>query len=390
MGSFLLSTMKDRLTRSAWCVVILALLVDTCTPALLHRRKRQDLGHMVHNFLQADDRAQIEYVRHGLDLLQQGVDNSLGELIERDQAQDRIFIASVQSLVSALQTILNDPSDTPSALASLATDPSNVLTLVTLVVATAFAAQISAFTLFGDPGSSSSRGIVGMILDFIVSLMEGMENEEGNMVESSNDMEDSEMNSEDANMEGEDDMSNGMEDEVEQGSGEEMENTEEMSEMMDEDMTEEENQGGIIEAVISFITGILNGNSDDTDDNMTEDGNGDMEDSEGSGMDDVKQEDSMINIESDGDGGSSFGGVSISLHPIDLAAMFVQVQEAIGMNCTCADGAMTEEMVTNATLRLIQTENIKKKKATKKTEKKKNKKNKKVKKNKGKRVPKLI
>merc|ERR1712036_144370 len=192
------------------------------------------------------------------------------------------------------------------------------------------------------------------------------------------------------NMEGEDDMSNGMEDEVEQGSGEEMENTEEMSEMMDEDMTEEENQGGIIEAVISFITGILNGNSDDTDDNMTEDGNGDMEDSEGSGMDDVKQEDSMINIESDGDGGSSFGGVSISLHPIDLAALFVQVQEAIGMNCTCADGAMTEEMVTNATLRLIQTENIKKKKATKKTEKKKNKKNKKVKKNKGKRVPKLI
>ena len=77
-------------------MVILALLVDTCTPALLHRRKRQDLGHMVHHFLQADDQAQIEYVRHGLDLLQQGVDNSLGELIERDQAQDRIFIASVQ------------------------------------------------------------------------------------------------------------------------------------------------------------------------------------------------------------------------------------------------------------------------------------------------------
>merc|ERR1712241_1443961 len=297
MGSFLLSTMRDRLTRSVWCVVILALLVDTCTPALLHRRKRQDLGHMVHHFLQADDQAQIEYVRHGLDLLQQGVDSSLGELIERDQAQDRIFIASVQSLVSALQTILNDPSDTPSALASLATDPSNVLTLVTLVVATAFAAQISAFTLFGDPGSSSSRGMVGMILDFIVSLMEGMENEEGNMVESSNDIEDSEMNSEDANMEGEDDMSNGMEDEVEQGSGEEMENTEEMSEMMDEDMNEEESQGGIIEAVIGFITGILDGNSDDSDDTMTEDDNGDMVDSEESGMD---EEDSMINIENDG------------------------------------------------------------------------------------------
>merc|ERR1712241_1320285 len=301
MGSFLLSTMRDRLTRSVWCVVILALLVDTCTPALLHRRKRQDLGHMVHHFLQADDQAQIEYVRHGLDLLQQGVDNSLGELIERDQAQDRIFIASVQSLVSALQTILNDPSDTPSALASLATDPSNVLTLVTLVVATAFAAQISAFTLFGDPGSSSSRGIVGMILDFIVSLMEGMENEEGDMEESSNDMEDSEMNGEDGNMEGEVDMSDGMEDEEEQGSGEEMENTEEMSDMMDEDMTEEDNQGGIIEAVIGFITGILNGNSDDSDDTMTEDedGNGDMVDSEGSGMDEEDSSDGISIIESD-------------------------------------------------------------------------------------------
>ena len=46
--------------------------------------------------VQGDDQAHIEYVRHGLDLLQQGVDNSLGELIERDQAQDRIFIASVQ------------------------------------------------------------------------------------------------------------------------------------------------------------------------------------------------------------------------------------------------------------------------------------------------------
>merc|ERR1712117_713391 len=104
------------------------------------------------------------------------------------------------------------------------------------------------------------------------------------------------------------------------------------------------------------------------------------------------EEDSMINVE--GDGGSSFGGLSISFHPIDLAALFVQVQEAIGMNCTCADGAMTEEMVTNATLRLIETEKMKKKRKLKKTvlktEKKKNKRNKKFKKVNGKRVPKDI
>merc|ERR1712117_859570 len=163
--------------------------------------------------------------------------------------------------------------------------------------------------------------------------------------------------------------------------------------MMDEDMNEEESQGGIIEAVIAFITGIFSGDSSSNDtsedgDMMSEEGSGDMSESEGSGMD----EDAMINIESDG--GSSFGGLSISLHPIDLAAMFVQVQQAIGLNCTCADGAMAEDMVTNATLRLIENEQMKKKRKLKKivqkTEKKKSKRNKKFKKVNGKRVPKHI
>merc|ERR1711983_495974 len=388
MGSIGRDSMKERLARSIWSVVILALLVDTCAPALLHRRKRQDLGSMVHHFLQADDQAQLEYVRHGLDLLQQGVDTSLGQLGEIDQAQDRVFVASAQSLITALQTILNDPSSTPTALSSLATDPSNILTLVTLVIATAFAAQISAFTLFGDPGSSSSRGILGMILDLFTSVMEGMNNGEEDMEEGSNDIE---MNGEDESMDGEDNMSDNMTDGSGEGSGDGMGTTDDM---MDEDMNEEESQGGIIEAVIAFITGIFSRNSDNNEmsengnTTMTEEGSGDMSESEGSGM----EEDSMINVESDG--GSSFGGVSISLHPIDLAALFVQVQEAIGINCTCADGAMTEEMVTNATLRLIETEQMKKKRKLKKTiqktEKKKSKRNKKVKKVKGKRIPKDI
>merc|ERR1712079_183944 len=386
MGSIVRDTMKERLKKSIWSVVILALLVDTCAPALLHsRKKRQDLGNVVHNFLQADDQAQLEYVRHGLDLLQQGVDTSLGQLIEIDQAQDRVFVASVQSLITALQSILNDPSSTPSALSSLATDPANILTLITVVVATAFAAQISAFTLFGDPGSESSRGLLGMILDLFTSVMEGMNNEEEDMEEGSNDME---MNGEDGSMEGEDNMSDNTDDGS--GSGDGMESTDDM---MDEDMNEEESQGGIIEAVIAFITGIFGGDSSSNDtsedgDMMSEEGSGDMSESEGSGMD----EDDRINIESDG--GSSFGGLSISLHPIDLAAMFVQVQQAIGMNCTCADGAMAEEMVTNATLRLIENEQMKKKRKLKKivqkTEKKKNKRNKKFKKVNGKRVPKDI
>merc|ERR1739844_824042 len=183
MGSIVRDIMKERLKKSIWSVVILALLVDTCAPALLHRIKRQDLGNVVNNFLQADDQAQLEYVRHGLDLLQQGVDTSFGQLVEIDEAQDRVFVASVQSLITALQTILNDPSSTPSALSSLATDPANILTLITVVVATAFAAQISAFTLFGDPGSESSRGLLGMILDLFTSVMEGMNNGEEDMEE---------------------------------------------------------------------------------------------------------------------------------------------------------------------------------------------------------------
>jgi len=390
MGSIVRDIMKERLKKSIWSVVILALLVDTCAPALLHSRtKRQDLGNVVHNFLQADDQAQLEYVRHGLDLLQQGVDTSLGQLVEIDQAQDRVFVASVQSLITALQSILNDPSSTPSALSSLATDPANILTLITVVVATAFAAQISAFTLFGDPGSESSRGLLGMILDLFTSVMEGMNNGEEDMEEGSNDME---MNGEDGSMEGEDNMSDNTDDGS--GSGDGMESTDDM---MDEDMNEEESQGGIIEAVIAFITGIFGGDNSSNDtsedgDMMSEEGSGDMSESEGSGMDGMRDEDAMINIESDG--GSSFGGLSISLHPIDLAAMFVQVQQAIGMNCTCADGAMAEEMVTNATLRLIENEQMKKKRKLKKivqkTEKKKNKRNKKFKKVNGKRVPKDI
>merc|ERR1712083_1006870 len=353
-------TMKERLKKSIWSVVILALLVDTCAPALLHRVKRQDLGNVVNNFLQADDQAQLEYVRHGLDLLQQGVDTSFGQLVEIDQAQDRVFVASVQSLITALQSILNDPSSTPSALSS--------------------PAQISAFTLFGDPGSSNSRVLLGLILDMITSVMEGMNNEEEDMEEGSNDME---TNSEDGSMEEEDNMSDSTSDGSGEGSGDSMESTN------DEDMNAEESQGGIIEAVIAFITGIFGGNSNGNEDGdmVSEEGSGDMSGSEGSGMD----EDTMIDIESDG--GSSFG-VSISLHPIDLAELFVQVQEAIGLNCTCSDGAMTEEMVTNATLRLIEAEQMKKKRKLKKifqkTEKKKNKRNKKIKKVNGKRVHKDI
>merc|ERR1711892_1529442 len=371
--------MRDRVKRSFWCLAVVFLLVDSCSGALLVRSKRQsngDFGNMVQHFLQSDDQAQLDYVRYGLDLLEDGGNGSLGELVNRDQAQDRIFLGSVQSVITALQTILNDPTETPTALASLATDPSNLLTPVTVMVATAFAAQISAFTLFGDPENASNRGLIGMVLDFIADVMNGVE---AGGEDASEVTEDGEM--EEADMTGE---TEGMEDEEEDMESED-DNMEEMTTeggsgdgMGDSDMDEEEqSQGGLLEAVITFITGLFGGDSNDTEmidgDGMK--GSGDMaeSDEEGSGMEDERQEDTMTNVV--GDGWSSFGGLSVSLHPIDLAALFVQVQDAIGINCTCADGAMTEEMITDATLRLIEDENRKKKrkfkKATHKTEKKK-------------------
>merc|ERR1711892_1150936 len=391
--------MRDRVKRSCWCLAVVFLLVDSCSGALLDRSKRQgngDFGNTVQHFLQSDDQAQLEYVRYGLDLLEDGVNGSLGELVNRDQAQDRIFLGSVQSVITALQTILSDPTETPTALASLATDPSNLLTLVTVMVATAFAAQISAFTLFGDPESASNRGLIGLVVDFLADVMNGVE---AGGDDGSEGVEDGEM--EEADMTGE---TEGMEDEEEDMESED-DNMEEMTTeggsgdgMGDSDMDEEEqSQGGLLEAVITFITGLFGGNSNDTEmidgDGMK--GSGDMaeSDEEGSGMEDERQEDTMTNVV--GDGWSSFGGLSVSLHPIDLAALFVQVQDAIGINCTCADGPMTEEMITDATLRLIEDESRKKKrkfkKASHKTEKKKknnkNLKNKKEKPDTRKRVP---
>merc|ERR1711892_1486216 len=223
------------------------------------------------------------------------------------------------------------------------------------MVATAFAAQISAFTLFGDPESASNRGLFGIVLDFLADLMNGVEAVGEDASEGAEDGEMEEANTsmtvETESMEGEDDNMEEMT--IGGGSGDGMGDSD-----MDE---EEESQGGLLEAVITFITGLFGGNSNNTEMNDGDgmEGSGDMveSDEEGPGMEDERQEETMINVV--GDGGSSFGGLSVSLHPIDLAALFVQVQDAIGINCTCADGAMTEEMITDATLRLIEDESRK-------------------------------
>merc|ERR1711892_955126 len=277
MGSFQSDTMRDRLKRSCWCVISVLLLVDSCAGALLDRRRRQvdgGLGKMVSQFLQSDDQTQLNYVRYGLDLLEDGVNGSLGELQGSQGAEDRIFLGSVQSIITALQAILNDPSQTPAALADLATDPSNILALITLMVSTAFAAQISAVTLFGEPDSSTNRGLIGLILDFLAGGQDGMEEAiEDDMEDGDDSMEDGDNDMEDA---GEEEVEEDEEEEDEEEEEEDAEEEEENSDM--EDMGETEGStGGLLESLISFITGILGGNNDNDDMEGAEDDMGEEE-----------------------------------------------------------------------------------------------------------------
>merc|ERR1711990_879392 len=89
--------------------------------------------------------------------------------------------------------------------------------------------------------------------------------------------------------------------------------------------------GSLLDMIINLIPGDEEGVEDATE----------MDGEEGTTMSPEEEE-----------GEATFGGISVSLAPIDLANIFVQVQQIVGMNCTCAEG-MTEEMITNTTMRLL-------------------------------------
>ena len=51
--------------------------------------------------------------------------------------------------------------------------------------------------------------------------------------------------------------------------------------------------------------------------------------------------------------------MTVSLHTVDLAKLFVDVQKSVlentsGMNCTCGENLLTEESITNATIKIVQ------------------------------------
>merc|ERR1719242_1614753 len=162
-------------------------------------------------------------------------------------------------------------------------------------------------------------------------------------------------------------------------------NDEENDEEMEEEDGSGDDQGGLFDPLLNILANIFP--------NPTRDGEADA-DGDGSGSGDGEEEevdndihigvdvepgsllDIIINLipgeeerdenaeattEMDGaevttlspeQGGATFGGISVSLAPIDLANIFVQVQQIVGMNCTCSEG-MTEEMITNTTMRLL-------------------------------------
>ena len=67
------------------------------------------------------------------------------------------------------------------------------------------------------------------------------------------------------------------------------------------------------------------------------------------------------------DGGSTVGGMTISLQSMDLAKLFVRVQKSIienttGFNCSCGEEILNEESIKNATFVILEEEAIEQRK----------------------------
>merc|ERR1712223_1873732 len=324
-----------------------------------------DFGTVLTRFLTADAETQQDYIRYGLELAEYHLLESYDGVKDKTDETDRVFLESVQSVIDALRQINTDPARTPTALAELATNPDNVLLFTSLVVTTVFVAQLSSFVLFGSSLSAPLQedagpvsGLLGIMMELFnvfPNLLATIGDIVGNIARGSND-EDGE---EEADEENDEEM------EEEDGSG--------------------DDQGGLFDPLLNILANIFPNPTRDGDSEADEDGSGsgDGEEEEvdndihigvdvepGSLLDVIinlipgeeeRDENAEDTTEMDGaevttmspeEGGPTFGGISVSLAPIDLANIFVQVQQIVGMNCTCSEG-MTEEMITNTTMRLL-------------------------------------
>merc|ERR1711972_268513 len=332
-----------------------------------------DFGTVLTRFLTADAETQQDYIRYGLELAEYHLLESYDGVKDKTDETDRVFLESVQSVIDALRQINTDPARTPTALAELATNPDNLLLFTSLVVTTVFVAQLSSFVLFGSSLSAPLQedagpvsGLLGIMMELFnvfPNLLATIGDIVGNIARGSKE-EDDEEGSTDGLFAEEADEENDEEMEEEDGSGDE--------------------QGGLFDPLLNMLANIFpnptrNGEADADEDGS---GSGDGEEEEvdndihigvdvepGSLLDIIinlipgeeeRDENAEDTTEMDGaevttlspeEGGPTFGGISVSLAPIDLANIFVRVQQIVGMNCTCSEG-MTEEMITNTTMRL--------------------------------------
>jgi len=316
------------------------------------------------------------HVTSFLDDLEENLLETLDYLIENQEAQDRVLLEDVQNLIFAVQSIDVDPSLTPVALAAIATNPTSVFLIGSIVASTVIASQVSSYALVGQTLTFNSRqgGLIRMFLDLISSVMRGFNSVAQDKIEID----------ELGSGSGDDGSGSGNEDffDYEQGSTAGV---------------NEEEEGGLLYSISTLIRQVLGQNEEDDSEYVDED--------YGSGEESSEEEDNSISMDvEDGtildlvfniipntmeaitggneveeyeyiydednnvginmtstDSASSVGGVTISLHTVDLAKLFVDVQKSIlentaGVNCTCGESLLTEENITNATIKLVEEE----------------------------------
>jgi len=165
MGSHTITMIRSRASKSYWVIMVTMLLVHHTMAGVSVMTKRQAE-------LEEDP---LFHVTSFLDDLEANLLETLDYLIENQEAQDRVLLEDVQNLIFAVQSIEVDPSLTPVALAAIATNPTSVFLIGSIVASTVIASQVSSFALVGQTLTFNSRqgGLIRMFLDLISSVMRG-------------------------------------------------------------------------------------------------------------------------------------------------------------------------------------------------------------------------
>merc|ERR1711990_1295552 len=338
-----------------------------------------DFGTILTRFLTADAETQQDYIRYGLELAEYHLLESYDGVKDKTDETDRVFLESVQSVIDAVRQINTDPARTPTALAELATNPDNLLLFTSLVVTTVFVAQLSSFVLFGtslsaplqeNTESGPVSGLLGVMMELFnvfPNLLAAFADIVGDIARGSD------------------------EDDEDEDDAEDTTNTNKLFiESTNEDVNKNEDgedgsgsgeaPAGLFDPILNMLANIFpptrQGDEDDEEGSGSGDGEEEVDNDIHIGVDvepgslldmiinlipgdEERDEDDAENTTEMGEmttlspeGEETIGGISVSLAPIDLANIFVQVQQIVGMNCTCAEG-MTEEMITNTTMRLL-------------------------------------